>query len=285
MPHKLLKLIVLLSLASFSIGCRNQCSNCGVSPWRPFAPLATRVPAPPTYTLNVPQTAQQQPYYTAPAGTAAGGVPANPAGAIPTYQAQPSLAPQPGWRAANPNGAVTNPNLNPTSFNRPATGISQTLNPNYQTTTIDESRSSSRLAVTDASQVRAPARFFPTGNMTRLAQSPVATSGAAVPNPGFANQVVGFGQPANNQLNLGQGPTVINGSADFYGQPVIANRNYGVNPYANQTAQGRVFNNPVTSTNPTVLAQGTTSRTNVASNTQAGWRDSQVYGSGANLNR
>lgn len=275
-------LFAVLLFAVCSTGCRN-CGNCGASgTWNPFwGRVATRVPPPPTNTLNIPQTARQQPYYTVPTNPNA--QQPTPAGAVPSYQAQP--VGQPGWRQVAPNGAAT-PSLNPTSFtqqrfpgtNGQLTGTSQTLNPNYRSTTVDERQDSTRLAVTDASQVRAPARFFPTGNMNRLVQTPVATTAAAVPNPSFVASQTGFGQPLNQQA----GPTSIRGSVEYQAQ-VMANQ-YGVNPYGNQNRVANYSTNaPVTSSAPTVLAQNTTERTNVASNSQVGWRDAQIGPN--NLNR
>lgn len=286
MPQTKLYLFAVLALALCSTGCRN--CNCGgaQSPfgaWRPFGgPMATTVPAPPTNTLNIPQTAQQLPYYTVPNA----GQQPTPANTIPSYQAQPPQ--QQGWRQVAPNNSgAMNQTFNPTSFtqanvnrNMQITGTSQTLNPNYQTTTVDERNDSSRLAVTDASQVRAPARFFPTGNTNRLVQTPVATTAAAVPNPQFAQ--TGFGQTVG-QPPIG-GPTAIRGNVEYQAQVATNTYNqYGVNPYGNGQVANYGVNPPVTSTNPTVLAQATTDRTSVASNSQSGWRSANP--GGQNLNR
>ncbi|MDB4778113.1 hypothetical protein OAG68_01525 [bacterium] len=238
--------------------------------------MATTVPAPPTNTLNIPQTAQQAPYYVLPTNQNRG-LQQTPASAVPNYQTQP----QQGWRQVAPNGGAATQNLNPTSFtqqrpnaNFQVTGTSQTLNPNYRSTLVDERQDSSRLAVTDASQVRAPARFFPTGNMNRLIQTPVATTAAAVPNPGFTSQTA-FGQQVPQQ-RFAQAPMNINGAVQYQAQ--VANNQYGVNPYGNSGSRVASYstNAPVTSSNPTVLAQSTTERTNVASNSQVGWRNAQI---------
>jgi hypothetical protein len=290
MPQTKLYLLAVLALALCSTGCRNcGCGGAGASPfgaWRPFGgSLATTVPAPPTNSLNIPQTAQQLPYYVVPNAQNGLQQQPTPANAIPNYQVQP----QQGWRQVNPNNSgVLNQNLNPTSFtqsrinsNLPATGTSQTLNPNYQTTSVDERTDSSRLAVTDASQVRAPARFFPTANNNRLIQTPVATTAAAVPNPQFAQ--TGFGQPVNT-LQAGN-PTAIQGNVVYQGQLAnnTYNNQYGVNPYGNGQIANYGVNPPVTSTSPTVLAQSTTDRTNVARNSQSGWRSANP--GAQNLNR
>lgn len=300
--------ILSLAVALFSIvatGCQNRCCNRPFGGgFTPFNTAATTVPSPTTYSLQVPQTARQQDYYTVPAG---GANRPTPTGTIPNYNnTQPNLSPQPGWRQQSP-GVGSNNGLNPTSFsvvNQPgaqvASGTAQTLNPNYATTVVDERNDASRMAVTDASQVRAPARFFPTGNMGRLSTTPVATTAAAVPVPTgnrFPNQLVNNNQRVPAQFNSGS-PTAINGSFEVHSQPTVVanNYNYGVNPYqanqANQVAynqpgvQARSFNRPVTSSTPTVLAQSTTERANVANNTQVGWRDSQVYSAqNPNLNR
>lgn len=285
LPLKSMLLFTVLAFAISSTGCRN-CGSCGAPPygvWNPFnGPVATTVPAPGTNTLNIPQTARQQPYYTIP-NQGGAGIQPTPANTIPNYQSQP------GWRQVpqgnNTSGSV-NPNLTPTSFavqnqglpQFTTTATSQTINPNYRTTVVDERQDSSRLAVTDASQVRAPARFFPTGNMNRLAQTPVATSASAYPNSAMASQV-GYGQPAQR---MAQGPTAIRGSMVY--QTNSAANPYGINPYANARVANYGVNAPVTSSNPTVLAQGSTSQANVASNTQSGWRNAQ-FNSQSNLNR
>lgn len=278
-------LFALLTLALGATGCRN-CGNCGATPygtWNPFAgPVATTVPAPPTNTLNIPQTARQAPYYTIP--TNQNNLQQTPASAVPNYQAQP----QQQWRPVGPNnGGAATQNLNPTSFTQQrlpgstlqVTGTSQTLNPNYRSTSTDERQDDSRLAVTDASQVRAPARFFPTGNMNRLVQTPVATNAAAVPSPNIASQVA-FGQGIPQQ-RFAQAPTNVAGSVQYQGQ--ISPNQYGVNPYGNGVNQNQRYatNAPVTSSTPTVLAQSSTG-TNVASNSQVGWRNAQI---GNNVNR
>ena len=280
-----IKLLIISLLVLSSVGCRSRCGNCG--PGWFGGPVSTTVPAPATYSVNGAanygvQTARQQDYYTIPNN----GQP-TPANNIPNYQGQaPTLSPQQGWRQqANPNVSGT---LNPTSFtvqspnpNLPVTSGAQTYNSNYQSTTTDERRDASRIAVTDASQVRAPSRFFPTGNMNRLSQSPVATTAAAVPIPGNNGQFASYGQL---QTQYASQPTPINGTFQTNGQVASVASN---NPYGTGNYGAYAQNTPVTSTasSPTLLAESTARVAGAPnSNTQVGWRDSQVF-SGSNLNR
>ena len=287
MAHTI-KLALVLILAVSSVGCRNnRCGGYGTAGGGLFQPVATTVPSPSTYSLQgIPHTARQQDYYTIP-NTGQNSV-LQPSGS-PTplnTNANPNLSPQ-GWRQVLPGNSNTQLNngqqQNPTSLfvnnqNGGNFATASQVNPNYRTTVTDERQDPSRLAVTDASAVRAPARFFQTGSANRLSQTPVATNAPAVPSP---NQIATYTQPPTS-------PTQINGSVVYQGgQPnLVANdpyvsSQYGTNPYAANTynQQARVYNPPVTSSAPTVLAQSTTERT--ASNVQAGWRNSQI----PNVNR
>ena len=272
-----IKLSIVLVLVLSSIGCRSRCGNCGVNNTIGgglFQPVATTVPAPSTYSLQQgARTARQQDYYTIP-NTGNTGQQPTP---LNTNGTNPSLSPPQGWRQVSPNSSTqqfNNQQLTPTSLfvsnqTGPAAAPAQQLNPNYQTTVVDERSDPTRLAVTDASAVRAPARFFPTGNLNRPPQTSVATTSFGVAGSGTSNQIAGFTQPRTN-------PTQINGSVIYQGPTPVP---YGTNPDANQVAnnfnrQDRVFNPPVTSTAPQLLAQSTTERT--ASNVQAGWRNSQI---------
>ena len=296
-----IKLSIVLVLVLSSIGCRSRCGNCGSNNTFGgglFQPVATTVPAPSTYSLQPgARTARQQDYYTIPN---TGNVGQQPGVRQPTpldpngtnlngtnpNGTNPNLSPQ-GWRQVLPNSSTqqfnnqqfnnqqfNNQQLTPTSLfvsNQagPAAQPAQQINPNYQTTVVDERSDPTRLAVTDASAVRAPARFFPTGNLNRPPQTPVATTSFGTAGSGTSNQVAVYTQPQSN-------PTQISGSVIYQGPTPVP---YGTNPYANQVAnnfnrQARVFNPPVTSTAPQLLAQSTTERT--ASNVQAGWRNSQI---------
>ena len=272
-----IKLSIVLVLVLSSIGCRSRCGNCGSNNTFGgglFQPVATTVPAPSTYSLQQgARTARQQDYYTIP-NTGNTGQQPTP---LNTNGTNPSLSPPQGWRQVSPNSSTqqfNNQQLTPTSLfvsnqTGPAAAPAQQLNPNYQTTVVDERSDPTRLAVTDASAVRAPARFFPTGNLNRPPQTSVATNSFGLPGSGSSNQIAAYTQPQSN-------PTQISGSVIYQGPTPVP---YGTNPYANQVAnnfnrQARVFNPPVTSTAPQLLAQSTTERT--ASNVQAGWRNSQI---------
>ena len=288
-----IKFSIVLLLVLCSVGCQNRCGSCGVQngPFGGglFQPVATTVPAPSTYSLQQgARTARQQDYYTIPNTGQQPAVrqptPLNNSNSNPN----PNLSPQ-GWRQVPQNSNTqqfNNQQLNATSLlvqnpaGSPAYQAAQ-VNPNYQTTAIDERRDPTRLAVTDASAVRAPARFFPTGNVNRLPHTPVATTHGTVPSSGYSQFA------SNTQPQFGA--TQINGSVVYQNSaPNYGNNSYGNNPYGNNQPginqnfsqqQARVFNPPVTSTTPELLAQSTTERT--ASNVQAGWRNSQI----PNVNR
>ncbi len=177
-------------------GCRNRCNNsCGNGL---FAGAST-IPAPPTYSLNIPSVARNQPYYVPGTNSVA---PVNPNSSAPTPVNSPSLPNR--WEPKNDttNGASGSTNSGstgqsvlsaPTTFvesspsypagyrsasntTLPGTGLSYTDSTNYQTTQTDETRDGSRLPVTDASNVRAPAASFPAVNMNRIAQLPQPTA-------------------------------------------------------------------------------------------------------------
>ena len=293
-----IKLSIVLLLVLCSVGCQSRCGNCGIQngPFGGglFQPVTTTVPAPSTYSLQQQQgarTARQQDYYTIPnTGQQPARQPTPLNNTNPLNNSNPNLSPQ-GWRQVSPN-SNTQQQVNPTSlFVRNQNGLSgvqaEQVNPNYQTTVTDERQDPTRLAVTDASGVRAPARFFPTGSGTRLPQTPVATTPIAIPTSGYSqSQVASNTQPQNRATQI-NGSVVYQGAPNSYGSNPYGSSQSGNNPYGNSQSgnnqnfyqQARVYNPPVTSTAPVVLAQSTTERT--ASNVQAGWRDSQI----PNVNR
>ncbi len=244
-------------------GCRNRCNNpCG-NGW--FAGNSTLAP-PSTYSLNIPSVAANQPYYT-PRQAA----PTN--NTLNTNQRAPTSAGQAGWRAADTNlsngsqpqgesrsvltnqtkfvettptnnGAVFNPGNQPPARMAalPGSGASFTNSSNYQSTQTDERRDPTRLAVNDASAVRAPARNNPTGaNYSVPQQQTYAQNGFYAPQTGYTGQFMAYnGQPTNYQ-----------GQAEL------------VNPYAyRQNAQ-------------TVLAQSTAG-VGSGSASQVGWRSREL---------
>ena len=268
-------LMIFACLVALSVGCCGRCKNpCGG--W--LAGSSTVAP-PPTYSLNIPSVANNQPYYT-PGSAAPNSYTVNPNLRAPT-PAVPGQR-QDGWRSTNeqasngnaedqesrsvlatpttfvesrptadPNQA--NPQFNQPSFRTasniplPASGYSYTNSQNYLTTRVDERMDATRLPVTDASTVRAPARSFPTGTFASYAaplqQTYVAQNGSYQPVAPYTGSMVMVG-----------------------GQPV---------PYQGQT----LLTNPnfyPTSSPPTVLAQSTTTVT-------PGWRSREL--SSENVNR
>lgn len=275
--------LVLLAacLVAMSVGCRGRCNDgCCGGGWFAGNP---RVAPPPTYSLNIPSVAQNQPYYTPGGGTV---VDPNQRAPVPANSGQP------GWRPSNntdssANGASTGESrsvlASPTTFvetqpttglqlrsasaaGLPGSGFSYTSSPNYRTTRVDERLDATRLPVTDASAVRAPARNYPTGNTGNLAQYQQ--------RPG--NYPAGYTTPAGTQQ------TYV--AQNSYSQPV--------NPFYNGTAvllggqpqnpvsyQGQaVLMNPNGVPNasaPTVLAQSTATLDSNGSG-QSGWRDREL---------
>lgn len=256
-------LILLLSIALLVLqsGCRNRCGNqCGSGGF--FAGNST-IPAPPTYSLNIPSVAGSQPYYVPGSGNGAIGT-LNP-NAPPTFNPSQNQAQLNGWRPSDSNsGSNSNTNSNaPTTFANgstvppgfrtasatalPGSGSSFTDSRNYQSTRVDETLDRTRLAATDASSVRAPAQTNPTGAIPHL--------GSPQNDPRYANNPSGFyGAP-----QVGFAPVNNRG---FIGQPQIGSPGYTGSPYTTTTA-------------PAVLAQSTTT-TDPRSSGQLGWRDREM---------
>lgn len=299
-------LLLTICLVTISVGCRNYGNNCHGG--GAFAGGSATIAPPPTYSLNIPSVAGNQPYYT-PGQTAPTNNTLNTNQRAPTPAIrQATQLNQGGWRSADnnlssnsnvaplntssPNNgrsvlaapttfAGTTPNANTGSGTRtasnaalPGSGASFTSSPNYQTTRVDETQDSTRVPLSDATAVRAPARNFPTG--TPLTQ---------VQNNGYAgNFQTGVFNPPLQQTYVAQtgafqqapagysaAPVIIGGQpvpTGYQGQPLIAS------PIVNQQQY------PTYST-PTVLAQSTTTATPGAGG-QLGWRDRDLTGSRSN---
>jgi hypothetical protein len=265
-------LLIFACLVVMSVGCCGRCNNpCGG--W--FAGSSTVAP-PPTYSLNIPSVASNQPYYT-PGSVAPNSYTVNPNLRAPT-PAAPGQS-QNGWRPTNEQLSTGNTNqgesrsvlatpttfvesrpggnsnqVNP-QFNQPSlrtasnvplpgSGYSYTNSPNYLTTRVDERMDATRLPVTDASTVRAPARNYPTGTFAGygapLQQTYVAQNGFYQPVAPYAGSMVMVG---------GQ-------SVPYQGQTVLTNPNY----YPTSSA-------------PAVLAQSTTAQ---SPGGQVGWRSREM---------
>lgn len=190
-PHAPLVALLVAGFACSFTGCRNRCNNpCGGGL---FANNGTIAPAP-TYSLNIPSAGQNQPYYRPNGGpistTARAPTPATNnqnnnsnlqwrrsgegSGNFGAQQpaAQPQNNPAAGTRLVELNsgvntgssvmvGGVQNPSRVATATQPlPATGVSFTDSRNFATTQIDERMDSTRVPVTDATQVRATAQTF-----------------------------------------------------------------------------------------------------------------------------
>ena len=154
----------------------------------------------------------------------------------------------------------------------PGSGTSFTTSQNYQTTRVDETQDATRLPLNDASQVRAPARNFPTGTpLTTLPTNTntISASQAAYnlamqqQQQAFAAQSGSFTRVPPVPTGYTAAPVIIGGqpvATGYPGQPLIINPQFP------------------TSSAPTILAQSTASATSSASGTQLGWRDRDITG-------
>jgi hypothetical protein len=280
-------LLLATCLVVLSTGCRSRCDNGSGGGWFAGSP---RVAPPPTYSLNIPSVAQNQPYYT-PGNNASNSsvVDPNLRSPVPVN----SQSGEPGWRrsdnnALNSNGTPAGDSrsvlTSPTTFvetdpvsgqpyarsgsatGLPGSGFSYTSSANYQTTRVDERLDSTRLPVTDASSVRAPARNYPTGSVASLAQLQQLPgnypAGYNVPSGTQQTYVLqnGFNQSVNPYYN---GNTMMvngqsRGPVSYQGQAVLMNPN----------------GYPIRSA-PTVVAQSTATFDSNGSG-QSGWRDREL---------
>jgi len=291
--------------------CNSICGGAGFGGATGFAGPTT-VPSPGTFNYQIPSTAAGAAYYNRNAATASAAGLLQPRGVAPTATATPSLAPQSLWREAG-TGASQAPAANPNLGNAPRTtqpqqgqqfvaaqpassvlnnagtrlasatqsnGLSFRDSRNYSTTTVDERRDPTRLAATDATNVRAPVqpnqnfgaptRFaaaprFPTQvTQAPLAQAQYVQDPRLAQAPTYQGTPVFAGQPVYQAV-----PTVANniipGRVEYFPQPV----RQAFSQPAPQTYPG------LTSSSPTVLAQSTVfSNPAGAATTTAGWRDS-----------
>ena len=243
-PYSTLALLLVSFLMACQTGCRNRCSqSCGGGGL--FANNTTVAPAP-TYSLNIPSVARNQPYYAPNGGpistTARAPVPVGPQPAAgtssnsnlqwrqqgtsnsgSTFGSQPAQ-PTSGTRLVETNtginlnsgssvlvgGSQYNPQL--ASVALPATGTSFTDSRNFATTQTDERLDATRVPVTDATRVRATAQtFIGSGQQVAFNQpQPSQTFAAAAPRsqPVYStNAVVASNQPYYaNNPNLVQQP-------------------------------------------------------------------------------
>lgn len=297
-------LMLSICVVAMTVGCRNRChQQCG-SPGV-FAGGSPTIAPPPTYSLNIPSVARNQPYYT-PGQTAPTNNTLNPNQRAPTPATrQATQQNQGGWRSSDNNlsnakGASGSDNGRsvlsaPTKFVEsngrnnsgsttrtastaplPGSGSSFTNSTNYQTTQVNETQDSTRLPVTDATSVRAPARNFPTGAPMTVMQ------GNGYPGAYQAGYNAPIAQAYAAQNGFYQrGPTgyvaapvIVGGrpvATGYQGQPLIVNQQYPVG-----------YQQYPTSSAPTVLAQSTAttspSGSASASGTQLGWRDRNLTG-------
>lgn len=268
--YTLASLIVGLCLLVSSVGCRNNgcgynsqaCMPCNSLCGGAGIGAPATVPAPQTYSMQIPSAAAGGAYYNRNAATANANGLLQPRGNAPTPATTgPNLAPQRGWREAgttgttstsqytpNPNQQKLGPNYSPQSVlasrsnatsvlnqsqtrvasNTTQNGLSFRDNQNYSTTTTDERLDRTRLPATDATNVRAP--VGPT--QTIIAQNPYG----GVTRAGYTNPIAQA--PVTMQdPRLAQGVRTYQATPVFVGQPV-----YGAAPnrVANNVVPGRV---------------------------------------------
>lgn len=303
-------LLLTICLVTISVGCRNYGNNCHGG--GAFAGGSATIAPPPTYSLNIPSVAGNQPYYT-PGQTAPTNNTLNTNQRAPTPAIrQATQLNQSGWRSADNdlsnNGSVaplnntnspnsgrsvlaapttfagttqnSNSNSNSGSGTRtasntalPGSGASFTSSPNYQTTRVNETQDATRVPLSDATAVRAPARNFPTGTpLTQVSNNGYAGNfQAGIVNPQLQQTYVAqTGAYQQAPAGYSATPFIIGGQpvpTGYQGQPLIAN------PILNQQYP--------TYSAPAVLAQSTTAPA-PGTGSQLGWRDRDLTGSRSN---
>ncbi len=284
-----------LVLTLTSVGCRNRAQYCqpGCYTTNPFGGIAgnTAVPAPATYSLQIP--GNQNPQYYNGNATAQQLPPLQPTGTLPPAQGNV----QSGWQPAGTGSASgslpvsTGPPSNGTTQSQSLNaglvsvadrgdrvaqnttqpgGLSRTDNTNFRTTAVDERLDRSRLPVTDASQVRAPTSFSPSTTVGQF-NTPYYVPDQNInqyPHP-YGNVAGALAQPANPNY-AGNRPTVVQGN---FAQPTFAQPSQQV--YRGLTTQ-----------NPQILAQSTVYADPANDpNFQNGWRDRELTASRDSLSR
>ncbi len=248
-PTKTLALILAGFFLVCQTGCRNRCNQgCGGGL---FAHNTTIAPAP-TYSLNIPSVAQNQPYYapnggpistTARAPTPVGTQPATgstsnlqwrqqgTSNSGSTFGSQPTQ-PVSGSRLVETNGGF---NLNtgssvlaggPTRVAAvqplPATGTSFTDSRNFSTTQIDERLDATRVPVTDATQVRATAQtFIGSTQQAGFNQQPFQTFAAQPTIPRSQPVYSTNALVASNQPYYVNNPNLVQPQVAFNGQTYV----------------------------------------------------------------
>ena len=218
-PYSTLALLLVSFLMACQTGCRNRCSQpCGGGGGL-FAHNTTVAPAP-TYSLNIPSIARNQPYYapnggpistTARAPVPVGTQPAAGSNSISnsnsnlqwrqqgtsgTSNSGSTFGSQPAQSASGTRLVETNTGINLNngssvlvggpqlaSVALPASGTSFTDSRNFATTQTDERLDATRVPVTDATRVRATAQtFIGSGQQVAFNQTqPTQTFAAAAP--------------------------------------------------------------------------------------------------------
>ncbi len=273
-------IVLAIGILAFT-GCRNRYNN--PSGGGLFAGTST-IAAPGTYSLNIPSLASNQPYYVPGQSSPAGVTTLDPRGLAPANNSNPAQLN--GWRPSPANSSVGNFNsgqsvLAASNANNgysvppgyrsasntalPGSGMSYTDSTNYQSTGVDERTDRTRLAATDASNVRAPSLNNLTNGLPQFAQfqnnDPRYSATFNASNAGRTNNL-----PASNQINPVAGNGAMGGIV--YQGPVGAGQGgYRATPY---------FTSPYAASSPSVLAQSTTNFDPNGNGSQVGWRDREL---------
>jgi hypothetical protein len=184
---------------------------------------------------------------------------------VPSQPASTTIQPQPGWNTSPTTNQGTN--YAPTGYGVPnlqvasstvyaAGGMSHVVSPDYNSTYGNERLDPSRLAVSDASLVRAPSQYVPPNFGRQAGYDPRNSIQSGVPGA-YDNRT----QPRNNLI---QGQSVVQGQ-------------FG------QRFDGQAQNTGQPNTN--FAAQATSRNVQQDPNFQAGWRDRQTADGTNGLNR
>lgn len=167
-------LTIALSGVVLTSGCRNQCNS--YFPQNPFT-SSSRISAPPTYSVRVPNLANQPYYGGANGGSIGAGLP------LPN-QGLGGSVPNGGWQNSNPGlsnptsfsmpqGPITNmvPGFSVVGSTLPSQMNSQLVSQPYSSTQFDVRQDATRVPMTDATRVTAPTMLNPQQAYGGLAQA------------------------------------------------------------------------------------------------------------------
>ena len=246
-------LVILLTglfLAS-QTGCRSRCQQAPCCNGGFLAANTTIAPAS-TYSLNIPSVAQNRPYYAPNGGplstTARAPIPATgtqpaasgsnsnlqwrPQGGTPTnsgsnFGAQPTQSGSGTRLVEVNNGSNINTGTSVLVGGQPlpASGSSSIDSRNFATTQTDERLDPTRVAVTDATQVRATAQTFISNGQQALAQRQPSQTFAAQPVIQQAQPIYSTNGLIASQPYYNNNPNLVQRQAIYSGQTFVQPNN------------------------------------------------------------